>query len=388
MKKDYLIIGGGPAGIAAAQAIRSNDSNGSILIVDREGERLYSKVNLHLMLDGSLPEENIYLKKDEFYKENRFELLKGEVKKLSEKKAVLTDGSVYDGQKVIVSSGGMPRKLGVAGEGLSGVYNFYSLSDCRKIKDALKSAEKIAIIGGGFITLDIIDTILKLKKKLTLICRDEHLLFGKISPEGARLLENSISGDLVEIKYKSSVKAFEGDSSISGLRLEDESFVECDLAILAIGITNDLNVYPDLQKNKGIIVDNKQTTNIPDVYACGDISEFRDDASGEFVLAGNWYMAQETGRVAGENASGKNIERHAFLQVSKMLFGLNLFFAGNVSTRYDSQQFQNENKFLQVFIKEDKVIGLTALNLINKIRDLKELIGNNSSNIDFKEYIS
>lgn len=388
MEKDYLIIGGGPAGIAAAQAIRSNDPDGSILIVDREGERLYSKVNLHLMLDGSLAEENIYLKKDEFYKNNRLELLKGEVKKLSGKKAVLADGPVFVSQKVIVSTGGIPRKLGVEGEELDWVHNFYSLSDCRKIKDALKSAEKIAIIGGGFITLDIIDTILKLKKKLTLICRDEQLLFGKISPEGARLLEKMISGDLVEIKYKSSVKAFESQLGTNRITLDDETFVECDLAILAIGITNDLSIYPELQKDKGIIVDKKQLTNISDVYACGDISEFQDEASGEFILAGNWYMAQESGRVAGENASGKNVERNAFLQVSKMLFGQNLFFAGNVSIRYDSQQFQNGNKFLQVFIKDEKVIGLTALNLINKIRDLKELIGTNSRNIDFKEYLS
>src|ERR1035437_175060 len=98
MQTKYLIVGGGPAGVAAVEGIRRQDKDGKIVLIDEQGEPLYSKINLHFLLDGKMSADQLYLKKQEFYEQNG-------VERVSEK---LENLEGWEYEKLILATGGSP----------------------------------------------------------------------------------------------------------------------------------------------------------------------------------------------------------------------------------------------------------------------------------------
>lgn len=379
MNTKYLIIGGGPAGVAAAESIRRNDSGGKIVIVDREGERLYSKINLHLMLDGKIPDEKIYIKSQEFYQENGFEFIKGvALSGDAEKKEITLDaGEKIQYEKLIIATGGGPRRLAFDGDNQVGVRTFYSLDDVRIVKQDASKADHFIVIGGGFLTLDLLDALVNLGKKITLVMRDQRLLQNKTSEAGSKILEQGLLDHGVEIKREAQIEKFYQKDGAKFAQLIDGSTVEFDACVMAVGIASDLTLAESLglKIETGIIVDEKMQTSREDIYACGDICQYRDYISGDYNMAGNWYFAQESGKAAGDNASGADAVCEATVLVAKQVFGSSMFYYGSVNQSYEMKEFINGRSCVQYFIKDGKIVGLGALNMPTSMQNLKNLLG-------------
>lgn len=374
----YLIIGGGPAGISAAEAIRSKDSQGSVLVVDAEGEPLYSKISFHRFMDGTVGKDKLYLRTIEYYKNKKIDFLKGRANSgvSKEKKISLDDGKEIFYEKLILATGGQARTLDIEGTQEIFPKTFYNLQSAIELKNALSHAEHVLVIGGGFLTLDLLDGLVSLNKKITLIMRDSRILEGKIGERGSVLMERKLISKGVEILRNEEVLKFEKKND-SLAYLKSGSEISFDLAVIAVGLQINLQLARslDVKTDRGVVVDKFFTTSDPDIYACGDVCQYEDVFSLEPNMAGNWYFAQESGKTAGLNATGEKTANTVSVIVAKNIFGMNLYFSGSLNSHFESRDFAEGEKYFQVFIKEGKVVGISALNMADQISIFSKLLG-------------
>lgn len=380
MKKyQYLIIGGGPSGTFATQAIRSRDQAGSIGIIDDQGERLYSKVILHQFITGEIEKEKLYLESPQWYQENKIELLSAKVEgiNLEEKTVLLPGGEAISFEKLLLALGGTPRKLNVEGENLAGISNLYSLSDAEKIKNELEKAKKIVIIGGGFLTIDIVSALARAGKEVTVVARTQRILQEKIGPKGSEIVEKIMAGESVKFEFNASVERFEGRTAVEKVVLTSGKILAADMVITAVGIVPNISLAQasGLKVGKGIIVDQKQESSEKDVYAAGDLCEVARNNLPESFMPGNWHFALSSGRTAGLNMTGANEQNDDLPLVSKVLPNLKLGFVGFINEKYFADEFCSENKYICSYKNDDYLVGLSTINLSQPVFELKKFLG-------------
>lgn len=362
----YLIVGGGPAGVAAIEGIRRHDPEGEIVLLDEQGEPLYSKINMHFLLDKKMTAQNLYLKKTDFYEQNKVKLVREKVENLE----------AYEYEKLILAYGGKPKTLDVEGKNLKGIYTFYSLKEAEALSGQIESANDIVLVGGGFITLDVLDSLQKTGKNIHLVLRSGEILSKKIGPVGGAMIRSNIA-DRVKFYFNSEIKSFEGSERVKSAVLNNGEEIKCDLVILAIGIEPDLTLANALgvQVNRAIVVDEHFRTSKENVYAAGDICEIIDRVSGEPMMAGNWLFALESGRLAGENAAGANLVNNCVPIVVKNLLGLNLLFVGNITDKFEKREFIQENRYFCAYLKDEILVGVSAINLSEKLGMFRKNLG-------------
>lgn len=375
----YLIIGGGPAGTSAAEAIRSQDESGSILIVDQQGEPLYSKIVLHKFVEGKIKKESVYLKDTNFYKHNKIELLNGVAVSINLVNRVVTleSGEQIIYEKLLLSSGGSARKLAVEGENSDRIYNFYSLSDAQKISENLKDVDDVVVVGGGFLTIDILESLVHLGKKTTVVIRTDRLLREKIGAGGSKILDKVLREKGIKFEYSSNVKNFARSEYRIDVNLDTGKTLRAGLAIVAIGIVANLEIAKDagIITDRAVLVDEFQKTSDENIYAAGDLCQMVEKTTGEHMIPGNWYFATVSGKIAGLNMAGANRKNDQMPMVAKKVAGVNLGFVGFIDERFKFTEMKKDDKYLQVYAKDDKIVGLSSINLSQSVGELAKLLG-------------
>jgi len=378
MKTTYLIIGGGPSGVAAAEAIRKNDQKSRIAIVDQEGHRLYSKIVFHHFLSGKISKDKLFLRSEDFYKKYQIDLIKGRAKNADykTKTVYLENKEPISFEKLIIATGGAPRRLELEGEN-EAFLTFYSLQDAIDLKNKVAMAQKILVVGGGFLTLDLLDGLLELGKKITLIMRDDYLLQNRLGEAGGKILQKSLDGAGVEIISNAQIKKILPDGKDKTAILESGRQIDFDLGVLAIGLKIDLEFARSLglKTDKGIVVDERMKCFADNVWACGDICQHKDLFSGDYTLAGNWLFAQESGKIAGSNASGGDVVSQIYTMVSKKVLSCNLFFCGSADKKYQMSEMISGKRYGAIFEKEGKIVGISTLNLLQKTAIVRQSLG-------------
>lgn len=378
-KTKYLIVGGGPGGFAAVESIRKKDPQGSILIVDNQGEGLYSKIVLHKFLEGKMDESALKLKKDQWFIDNKVEQLTAEIVSIlcDENKVFTSDNQEIVYEKILISSGGSPRKLSIEGENLDGVRNFYSLADARTIKNDLIDVKEVVVVGGGFLTVDLLDSLSAMSKKVTVIIRSDRLLKEKIGPKGSKIIEDKLREEGVDFRFSANVRRFEGEEKLSGVTLDTGEKINCQLVIVAIGIVPNIGFLTNsaVKTDKGIIIDKSAQTSVKNVFACGDCCQIKSDLTGEDFLPGNWFFALVSGKVAGANMAGGSEVLDETPQVTKIVAGLTLGFVGMIGEQYMDLEYEKDGRYLQFYKKNQTTIGISSINLSDKISKMKEAIG-------------
>jgi len=388
---EYLIIGGGPSGTSAAEAIRSIDQDGTITIVDEQKERLYSKITLHKFIEGVLPKENMYLKDESWYVQNRIDLLGGKATDInSENKIVTLDNTqTISYEKLLFTGGGYPRKLGVENEAARGIYSLYSLHDAEMIAESLKAATNVVVVGGGFLTIDILETLARLGKKVTVVIRNERVLKEKIGPKGSKIIFDRLVGLGINFEFNASVERFEANEAVKGVVLSGSKTLPADLVIVAIGIVSNVELAKRVKAevDRGIVVNDKQETSASGVFAAGDLCQVRDKATGESFVPGNWYYATISGRVAGINMAGGEASNEDMPIVAKNVAGLKLGFLGFIDEKYIASEFEKNGSYIQTYQKNGKLIGLSVIDSTHPIADFKKMIGKDFDESVIREMI-
>src|SRR3989304_7769846 len=156
---DFLIVGGGVTGTTAAQTIRGLRPDSSVVILSDEPYELYSRILLTSYIRGEATQEQVFLKRNEWYQENRIDLVKGvSAQKLDANAHTVecANGDVYQYKKLLLALGARPIKLNVPGSELGNISYMWTIEDAEKIITDLKTAKRGVVIGGGFIGLGFV----------------------------------------------------------------------------------------------------------------------------------------------------------------------------------------------------------------------------------------
>lgn len=305
-----VIIGGGAAGASCAARLRRLDEFAEILILEKTDEISIANCGLPYYVSGVIGDrENMLVSSPEKFKSwFRVDVrLNAEVIKINReaKNLQLKNGEVIDYDTLVLTPGASPVIPDFAGMDKTRVFAVRTLDDADRIKCFIKNngSKKAAVIGGGFIGVEMAENLAEMGLETTLIELSNQIL-APVDSEVAQFAQNTMIEHRVNLILSDGVREFRGNKII----LNSNKEVEFDIVIMAIGVRPEISLAKDcgLETNRGIIVNDFMQTSDEQIYAAGDSVEVKDfvsDTNTMIPLAG---PANRQGRIIADNICGLN----------------------------------------------------------------------------------
>ena len=310
----YVIVGASLAGAKAAEALRAAGFAGSVVLIGAEAELPYERPPLSKdYLMGKSPREQIYTHPEQWYQENDVELRLGlavtEIDRTGHR-VTLADGSAQPYAKLLLTTGSSPRRLPVPGAELDGVVYLRTVGDSDRIKAALVSAARVAVVGAGWIGLETAAAARTAGAHVTVVEAAELPLLRVLGPEVAQVFADLHRDHGVELRLRIGAAEVTGTAgSATGVRLTDGTQVDADLVIVGIGITprTQLADAAGLRVADGIVVGADLRTDDPDIYAAGDVASAFHPRLGTHIRVEHWANALHQPQAAARAMLGQQV---------------------------------------------------------------------------------
>jgi NAD(P)H-nitrite reductase large subunit len=311
MATRHLIIGGGTAGMNAMRTIRAEEREPSEITLI-SAERPYSRMVLPYYLDKTIAESHVFTA-------TAAQLAQWNVKTHIGRRATgldvklnvctLDDGTRIEYDDCLIATGSSAVRAPVPGADLPGVHSFWTLDEARGVIAGIQRGTHVVMVGAGFIAFTILNSILSLGAKLSIVELAPRILPRMVDAIGAELVESWLKAHGVAIRTNVKLTRIEDAKGKKRLKFSAGPEIVCDRVIMATGIKTNLEWLKGagININQGIVVDERLRSNVPNVYAAGDVAEGRDLISGRAAVHAIEPTAQEHGRVVGSNMAGKNV---------------------------------------------------------------------------------
>ncbi len=312
-------IGANHAGTACANTILSYPGN-ELTIYDRNSNISFLGCGMALWIGEQIHEGSglFYQKPEDFAKKGAKVHLESEVLDVDFDKKVVTvrlqDGSVVEDSydKLVLATGSLPNTPRINGMDLENVQMVKLYQNAQEVIDKLKEKDfkRIVVLGGGYIGIELAEAFERLKKEVTLIDMEEHILNGYFDTEFSDGMLDVMKSHGINFVLGEKVQEILGDSKVTGIRT-DKGVYDCDMVVCAIGFHPNAELGKDhleRYRNGAYLVNKNQLTSDPNVYAIGDCANIFDNARGRenyIALATN---AVRSGLIAGHNVCGTAIE--------------------------------------------------------------------------------
>jgi 3-phenylpropionate/trans-cinnamate dioxygenase ferredoxin reductase subunit len=275
MSEKVVIIGAGQAGAQAVQTLRAEGFTGAITMVGDEAFPPYQRPPLSkAYLLGSFERPRLFLKADAYYAEAGCELLLNTSAKAIHRVVrtiELTDGRKLSYDKLLLTTGARVRRLKCPGADLAGVHYLKTIADVDGLQEAFKAGARIAIVGGGYIGLEVAAVGAKRGLDVTVFEAMDRLMARAVSPELSEFYAAEHEKAGVRLKLRTGVEAFEGNGKVERIIAGGQSY-DADLVLVGIGVVpcDELAVHAGLASEDGIVVDQNARTGDPHIWAAGD----------------------------------------------------------------------------------------------------------------------
>ncbi|MFC7225951.1 FAD-dependent oxidoreductase [Salinirubellus salinus] len=385
MATSHVIIGDGIAGSSAAETIREADTDASVTVLTEEGEALYNRILIKEFAKGKLPEAPISIHSPDWYEERDIDLeLNTHVVRVdTEAKTVHTHGGdTYDYDKLLVATGGTPTQLPVENSDADGVHHFWTFQDARAIKENAENADTGVVVGAGLLGIDLAAISAAQELDAHYLMRGQAWWRYALSEEGAEIIHDALRERNVTPVFGSGVDHFETDDDghvVAAVDPNGERY-EAEFAGVAIGLNFNTEWLrgSGVETDDGVLTDEHMRTNVEDVYAAGDITEFHDVLLGERAQNGAWGSAKEQGSIAGANMVGEWDEpEETFEWVSSYSithFDFPFLSFGHPTLGDDSvEKKYSEDEWRRVALKDGRVIGGVLIGDLSPQSALKRL---------------
>jgi NAD(P)H-nitrite reductase large subunit len=304
-----VIIGNSAAAVGAIEAVRKFDPSTPITVISDEPHPVYSRPLISYLLAGEIKPEQLHYRPKDFYEKNCVRTLLGRrvVKVAFEERAVrLDNGEKISYDRLLISTGGKPFLPKMEGLDKPGVYTFTKLEDAKKISSVLKDVQKAVVIGGGLIGLKAAEALKKRNIDVTVVELADHILSLTMDETASSILEKAMKKEGVHLITSNTVEAILGDGHVESVRLTDGKFLKTQLVVVAIGVIPNVDPFKgtSLHIEKGILVNERMETNIPDVYAAGDVTQAYDKILKSYRTIPIWPNAYGQGKIAGYQMAG------------------------------------------------------------------------------------
>ncbi len=339
----HLLVGSGPASIAAAEAIRSRDLTAEITCIGAEPEGYYSRPGLAYYLAKEVPEGSLFPFTDHDTDALGITFVPGTVVSLDRaaRTVTLESGRTLPYDRLLLATGSIANPVHVPGGDLDGVVKLDDLRDARDLARRAGRGKAAVVVGGGITALEIVEGLCSRHVDVHYLMRKRRYWGNVLSETESLLVEDGLRQRGVEIHYDTRLAEILGDrGKVTGVRTESGDTIHCDMVAVAIGVHPRVELANDagLECARGVLVDEFLATSDPDIYAAGDIAEVFDPGTQRRSLEVLWSSAVAKGRIAGLNMASGPIHAYdggAPLNVTR-LAGFKLTIMGTVGGGEDS----------------------------------------------------
>ncbi len=387
--KRYVIIGNGVAGTTAAETLRKLDPHCSIHVLTNEPYPLYNRVSLPRFLQGVIGEQKVMLHDFAWHEQRAIRLVTESMVTgvATEERVVVTDrGEHLPYDALLVATGGWANPLRVPGaEGTKHIYTFVTLDDARTIIARIQESRTALAYGGSFISYDLCDGFARRKLDTTWMMCGPCWLRTCLDRDGGEVVDTIARKFGVEVIHSDEIEAVVPRHGVpSYVKTKKGRQIQADLIGVGLGISLNTALLEQapVQVRKGVLVNEYLETNVPGVYAAGDVAEFFDPTIGRHHTMGTWDNALAHGRIAGANMAGGH---QAYVDVptyTSPLFDVNIAVIGTAESnnpeveqiaRREPGEKGHEN-YRKLFFRENKLVGVLMIGSPKGRKKLVEVV--------------
>jgi nitrite reductase (NADH) large subunit len=306
----YVIVGSGVAGLAACEAIRSQDEAGEIYMLSDDPHGYYSRPGLAYYLTGEMHEKGLFPRTKSDWQFLHLRFVRGRAARISpsDNQVELENGSRLEYDRLLIAVGAQATRLNVPGADLEGVVKLDHMKDAKYILELARRGKTAVVVGGGITALELVEGLLSRGVKVHYLLRGDRYWSNVLDEQESRIVEQRLEEEGVSIHHHAELSKLIGNRGrVQGARLKDGFVLRCDVLAYAIGIRprTRLAQQAGLEIDRGILVNEYLQTSNQNIFAAGDVAQVYDPMSGRSIIDSLWGPAREQGYAAGLNMAGE-----------------------------------------------------------------------------------
>ena len=308
MPMRHVIVGAGPAGLAALQTIRSLDSSAEIALVC--DEPACARMVLPYYLLGNIEERAVRTADDAWLAQQQVEAHIGRRAAgvdVAARRLALDDGSELAYDRLLIATGSRATRPPIDGADGEGIVNLWTLADANAYLGA--GHEETVVVGAGFIAFTILDALAARSQRVSFVEIESRILPRMLDPQAADCFEGALTSKGIAFHTGAAVERIEQAGGRRKLHLASGATLEADAVVMATGIQPNLDWLEGsgIETDHGVLVDETMRSSVEGVYAAGDVAQGLDLSTGERRVHAIQPTATDHGRVAGAAMTGEAV---------------------------------------------------------------------------------
>ena len=373
------IVGASLAGSSAAATLREEGFDGRTVLIGAEPQLPYDRPPLSKnYLRGTTSFEKTLLRPPEFYRERDIEMRLGTtVTRVDAEKRMLAlqDGERLEFDQLLIATGGRNKRFPIPGIDLPGVYDLRTVADADRIREAIGHGGRAVVVGLGFIGAEVAASMRQSGLEVVAVEPFKTPLYRALGEEIGRVVEGLHRDNGVEMILDDAVTAFEGSGKVERVVTRNGRRIECSLAVFGLGIepATELVAGTPVRVDNGIVVDDQCRTNVPGIFAAGDVANHHHPVCGRQIRVEHWQNGVKQGAAAARSMLGRGQSYDEVHWFWSDQFDANIQYAG-FHAAWDRIVVRGSlplRKFLAFYLTEGRVESVVA---INQGRDMRRTL--------------
>lgn len=382
-QQKIIVIGAGAGACGFVKSYRALNTDDEITIFSKENFPFYNRVLLPDYISGVLPWNNLVKMTDEEEKEYKIKLHRGaSIENIDRTNKVVTDsnGNEHSYDVLLMATGSRAAMLKDV-PSLKGIFTMRSRMDADSFKGHVDAAKgKVIIVGGGLLGIELAASLREVNVEVTIVQRISRLMDRQLDPLGSQLLHEELTSKGVDIYYNDEIERFLGEQEVTGIRLKSGLLIEAQAIVIAIGTTPNIEIAKSagIDCKRGVVVDEYLQTSDPNIFAIGEIAEFKGFLYG--ITAAAEQQAEIVARYLNGDIS-KYYSGSLLMNILKM-HGTDLCSMGEVECpddpAYEEVVFIDKAKryYKKCIIHNDRLIGAILIGDKSEFLEYRNLIEN------------
>ena len=380
-----VIVGAGLAGAKAAETLRGEGFEGRLTLIGDERHRPYERPPLSKgYLQGTATQESLFVHPASWYGENAIDLrldVRAKAVHAATREVVLADGERIAYDALLLATGSSPRRLDVPGADLAGVHLLRRLDDADTLRAAFTRASRVAVIGGGWIGLEVAAAARTAGLAVTILELERLPLLRVLGPKVAQVFADLHRDRGVDLRCEVRAEGILASAgTVRGVELGTGEVVDADLVVVGVGITPNTALADGagLDVANGIRVDEHLRTSDPDIYAAGDVANAYHPLLGRHVRVEHWANALHQGPVAARAMLGQDAVYDRLPYFYTDQYDLGMEYTGHAEPgSYDRVVTRGDvegREFLAFWLSDGRVLAGMSVNIWDVTADIAALV--------------
>ena len=309
MANDYVIVGSGVAGIAAAETLRARVPGASVTLISEDPAGFYSRPGLAYFLSGVIPAEQLFPRSPAELRDLNLTWVQAHVERIDAQahRVVLADHRTLPYDRLLLATGARAAAPDFPGGDLDGVVTLDTFDETRRLVQRARRGTHAVVVGGGITALELAEGLHARGCHVHYLLRGARYWANMLDAEESQLVEERLQAAGIELHYHTRIQQAIGTRGrLTAVETADGTQIPCKILAVAIGTRPRLELArtAELKVERGILADEYLKTSMPDIFAAGDVAQVRDSRTGQATLDTLWPTARAHGVAAALNMAG------------------------------------------------------------------------------------